>query len=253
MDGLVALGEPLVRVGDQRQLVLASSVTDASRLPAASSRLKALRDDLLARGVEARAAAFTSLAPGVDFTRLATDQSADIVVVDAPDRLLEDARLLGVLENAPCDVAVLVDGARGGDAVIVPFAGAEHDWSAIELGAWYSLGSDLPLQLAGGDERRGRRRESSARERIARRAAGVRGSRRAAPRRARRRLAPRRDTPRRARRRRADRPVETRRGRTRAHRTRCLASSSDAARPPRPPPRRARPADESTHFTWTVG
>ena len=149
LDGLVALGEPLVRVGDQRELVLASSVTDASRLPAASSRLKALRDDLLARGVEARAAAFTSLAPGVDFTRLATDQSADIVVVDAPDRLLEDARLLGVLENAPCDVAVLVDGARGGDAVIVPFAGAEHDWSAIELGAWYSLGSDLPLQLAG--------------------------------------------------------------------------------------------------------
>ena len=84
MDGLVALGDTLVRVGDQRELVLASSVTSTSRLPAASSRLKALRDDLLARGVEARAAAFTSLAPGVDFTRLATEQSADIVVVDAP-------------------------------------------------------------------------------------------------------------------------------------------------------------------------
>jgi hypothetical protein len=54
-----------------------------------------------------------------------------------------------MLEDAPCDVAVLVGGARGGDAVIVPFAGAEHDWSAVELGAWYSLGSDLPLQLAG--------------------------------------------------------------------------------------------------------
>ena len=146
---LVAVCEPLARVGGQRELVLASTVTDASTLPAASARLKALRDDLLARGVDARAAAFTSLAPGVDFTRLATDQSADVLVVDAPDRLLEDARLLGMLEDAPCDVAVLVGGAHGGDAVIVPFAGAEHDWSAVELGAWYSLGSDLPLQLAG--------------------------------------------------------------------------------------------------------
>jgi hypothetical protein len=30
---------------------------------------------------------------------------------------------------------VLVDGAPGGDSVVVPFTGADHDWSAVELGA----------------------------------------------------------------------------------------------------------------------
>ena len=48
-----------------------------------------------------------------------------------------------VLSEAPCDVAVLV--AREGDTgrcpaptirVLVPFGGAEHDWAALELGAW---------------------------------------------------------------------------------------------------------------------
>ena len=71
------------------------------------------------------------------------------MLVDAPDRLLEDGRLLTLLEDAPCDVAVLIDGAPGGDAVVVPFTGAEHDWSAVELGAWFALGTELPLVLAG--------------------------------------------------------------------------------------------------------
>ena len=71
------------------------------------------------------------------------------MLVDAPERLLEDGRLLTLLEDAPCDVAVLVDGAPGGHSVVVPFTGAEHDWSAVELGAWFALGTELPLVLAG--------------------------------------------------------------------------------------------------------
>jgi DNA-binding SARP family transcriptional activator len=148
-DALLALAEPLARVPEGRELVLAATVTDASELPSASSRMKSLRAEALAHGLDARAAAFTSLTPGIDLTRLAAEQDADLLVVDAPQRLLEDGRLMGLLEDAPCDVAVLVPGQAGGEAVVVPFAGAEHDWSAIELGAWFSLGSELPLHIAG--------------------------------------------------------------------------------------------------------
>ena len=33
--------------------------------------------------------------------------------------------------------------------LLVPFVGAEHDWSAIELGAWLAGAWDVPLRLAG--------------------------------------------------------------------------------------------------------
>jgi DNA-binding SARP family transcriptional activator len=146
---LLPLAEPLARVTGPHELVLASTVANASELASASAYLRRLREELATRGVEARSAAFTSVMPGADLSRLAAEQEAELVLVDAPDRLLEDTRLLALLEDAPCDVAVLVDGEAGGDAVIVPFTGAEHDWSAVELGSWFALGTDLPLVLAG--------------------------------------------------------------------------------------------------------
>ena len=33
--------------------------------------------------------------------------------------------------------------------LLVPFVGAEHDWSAIELGAWLAREWQVPLRLAG--------------------------------------------------------------------------------------------------------
>jgi nucleotide-binding universal stress UspA family protein len=60
-----------------------------------------------------------------------------------------------VLNEAPCDVAVLVarDGAAltpGPDLlVMVPFGGAEHDWAALELGAWLCAATGAPLELLG--------------------------------------------------------------------------------------------------------
>ena len=33
--------------------------------------------------------------------------------------------------------------------VLVPFGGAEHDWAAVELGAWFARANDAPLRLAG--------------------------------------------------------------------------------------------------------
>ena len=56
------------------------------------------------------------MTPGTDLARLATEQDADLLLVDAPEGLLEDARLLSLLDEAPCDVAVLVGTSPPGDA-----------------------------------------------------------------------------------------------------------------------------------------
>ena len=36
-----------------------------------------------------------------------------------------------------------------GRAVMVPFGGHEHDWAAVELGAWFAAAAGVPLQLIG--------------------------------------------------------------------------------------------------------
>jgi hypothetical protein len=36
-----------------------------------------------------------------------------------------------------------------GDGVVVPFGGAEHDWAALEIGAWISSATGAPLKLLG--------------------------------------------------------------------------------------------------------
>jgi DNA-binding SARP family transcriptional activator len=134
----------------ERELVIASSVASAAELGEAARRLSDVRDRLGEEGVTARTAAFTSVTPGHDFARLAAEQDVELLVVDAPDGLLEDARLLAVLDQAPCDVAILV-GARPlrPGPVLVPFSGSEHDWAAVELGAWLARGDGRLLQLAG--------------------------------------------------------------------------------------------------------
>ena len=83
----------------------------------------------LASGVPARVACFTSLTPGADLARIAGEQDVDLLLVDAPDGLLEDAQILALLAGAPCDVGVVGGGAPRPGAVLVPFAGAEHDWA----------------------------------------------------------------------------------------------------------------------------
>jgi DNA-binding SARP family transcriptional activator len=148
MDALVALAEPLVRT-DGRELVIASTVAEPTALRPATARLRAERERLVADDVAVRVAAFTSLTPGADLARLAREQDAELLLVDAPAGLLEDARLLALLEEAACDVAVCVDGASGPGPILVPFAGAVHDWAAVELGAWLARGRGTDLMLAG--------------------------------------------------------------------------------------------------------
>jgi len=147
-EGLLGLAGPLARVST-RELVVAAPVTDGGQLTQATALLRTLRDVLVQDGIVARAAAFTSVTPGADLARLATEQEANLLLVDAPDGLLEDARLLSLLDEAPCDVGVVVGAAPAVGPVFVPFSGAEHDWAAVELGAWMSRAVGAPLQVAG--------------------------------------------------------------------------------------------------------
>jgi DNA-binding SARP family transcriptional activator len=152
-DALLAVAEPLVR-DPPRIMILARLVSDAAELRSAAGLLEERRSALEARGVAARVASFTSTAPGEELARLATELDVDLLLADAPDELLDegapDERLTAVLAEAPCDVALLAprDGRPEGP-VLVPFGGAEHDWAAVELGAWLARAGDAPLRLAG--------------------------------------------------------------------------------------------------------
>jgi DNA-binding SARP family transcriptional activator len=153
IEALLAVAEPLAR-NPPRVVILARLVSDAAELSSASTWLEERRTALEARGVGARAASFTATAPGDELARLATELNVDLVLADAPDELLADGvpdeQLAGLLASTPCDVALLVprDATLEG-AVLVPFGGAEHDWAAVELGAWFARATAAPLRLAG--------------------------------------------------------------------------------------------------------
>jgi DNA-binding SARP family transcriptional activator len=163
LDDLLLIAEPLAR-SPARELILARLLTEHGELAVASAALAKRREQLASRGVAARVAAYTTQEPGADAALLAREQNVDLVLVDAPPDLLDggrfDDRLGAILEQAPCDVGVLAGG--GGVAagpVITPFAGVEHDWSAIELAAWlaHSLGTTLRLLGTEADPALGRR------------------------------------------------------------------------------------------------
>lgn len=146
---LVALGGSLARRPD-RELVLASTVSSSEDLLEVTKRLREATAPLGRQGVVARVAAFTSVAPGTDLAKLAAEQDVDILLVDAPQGLLEDARLITLLDDTPCDVAVVVgDQSEMKGPVLVPFSGFEHDWAAVELGAWFAQALECPIQIAG--------------------------------------------------------------------------------------------------------
>lgn len=132
------------------ELVLAATVSSSAELDAVTGQLRELSAPLTAAGVAVRTGGFTSVAPGSDLSRLAREQEVDLLLVDAPDGLLEDVRILSLLDDAPCDVAVVVGTRQPRQGpVLVPFSGFEHDWAAVELGAWLARSLDCRLRLAG--------------------------------------------------------------------------------------------------------
>jgi DNA-binding SARP family transcriptional activator len=150
LDRLLLLAEPLAHEGT-RELILALVVANDAALDEASSALLERREPLRSRGAVVRSAAFTSATPGTDLVRLANEQDVDLLVVDAPPALLADHELVTVLAHAPCDVAVVTCDRPIPEtgSILVPFGGAEHDWAAIEVGAWCALARSIPLVLAG--------------------------------------------------------------------------------------------------------
>jgi DNA-binding SARP family transcriptional activator len=155
VEALIRLAEPLATSDPPRELVVAA-IVDNVDIASATAALADRRAQLLTAGVAARAVAFGSRAPGRDLVRLAGQENVELLVRDiAEPRLDDDA--VAVLEQAPCDVALLV--AAGGSPrpgpVLVPFGGAWHDWAALELAAWTARSTDAPLRLIGAVADRG--------------------------------------------------------------------------------------------------
>jgi hypothetical protein len=152
VEALLELAVPLA-VRPPRELILARPLAQRPELGSASAVLLQHRERLIAAGLTVRAAAFTTDAPGRDLARLAAEGDVDLLVVAAPPRLLDDPLVAGLIQSALCDVGVLVGQGIEHRPVLVPFGGAEHDWSAVEIGAWFAAATEVPLQLAGSVER----------------------------------------------------------------------------------------------------
>jgi Kef-type K+ transport system membrane component KefB len=172
LDQLLSLAEPLALSEPPRELIVARLVrpprgagvrgglqTENRLLGEASEEVGEAREALIAKGIAARAVAFVSADPGADLSRLAKGEEVALALLDGRRPLLGQGVPRGdvgdVLREAPCDVGVLV--AREGASVlpgpgaplVVPFGGVEHDWAALELGAWISAATSAPLRLLG--------------------------------------------------------------------------------------------------------
>ena len=146
---LVAVAEPLAR-RPRRELIVARLIAKGADLGETAALVDEERTALLGRGVSARAIAFTSASVGDDLVRIAAEQDVDLLLVDGSPGLDEPV-LATVLARAPCDVAVHVGRGRPPPEgpVLVLFAGGDHDWTAVELGAWLAGAREVPLRLAG--------------------------------------------------------------------------------------------------------
>jgi Kef-type K+ transport system membrane component KefB/nucleotide-binding universal stress UspA family protein len=169
---LLELAEPLARSEPPRELILVRLVrpprgagvrggiqSEKALVRHATEEVDRAQRELVASGVAARAIAFSSSHPGDDLARLAESEEIDLLLVDGQRPLLREpiplVDIQPVLERAPCDAGVLVarEGERiglgPGSPILVPFGGAEHDWSALELGAWLASATGAPLKLLG--------------------------------------------------------------------------------------------------------
>jgi DNA-binding SARP family transcriptional activator len=148
LESLLGLAEPIAR-RPAKELIVTRLVAEAGDLAAAAATLQDWRAGLLAHGVSTRAAAFVSPAPAADIVRIATEQDVDLVLVEGAPNPLDDPVVERVLIDAPCDVAIVIGERMQTGPVLVPFVGGEHDWSAVELGAWVAGAVGISLLLAG--------------------------------------------------------------------------------------------------------
>jgi DNA-binding SARP family transcriptional activator len=156
-DFLLEVAAPLSQ-RPARGLVLAGIVPSEAEVGSASALLLERRERLLERGLAVRAAAFASSGQAEDVVRLAVRLDADLLLLEAPaSGGTFPATLAHILDKAPCDVGLLVSRLLRRGPVIVPFGGGEHDWTAVEIGAWIARSQERALKFVGAKRRRGKR------------------------------------------------------------------------------------------------
>jgi DNA-binding SARP family transcriptional activator/nucleotide-binding universal stress UspA family protein len=151
LDALLSVAQPLALLPG-RELIVARLLRDERDLEQETAAVNARRTSLRA---EARTAVFTTVDPAGDTVRLASTYDAGVVLLAGPvgldaDRLPDE--LCAIFERSPADVGVLAarpDEHESGAGVFVPFGGGEHDWAALELGAWFASASGASLLLVG--------------------------------------------------------------------------------------------------------
>jgi DNA-binding SARP family transcriptional activator len=155
-DELLPFAQPLAA---SRELILARLTAEEDELASAAAAAKA-QCRRLSEG--ARTAVFTSSDWVDDATRLADSYAAQLVLVDAAERI-DRKRLPGelaaLLDRSAADVGIVVGAPRVSGEIFVPFGGGEHDWAALELATWLAAAAGTELVLVGthSDRHSGRR------------------------------------------------------------------------------------------------
>jgi DNA-binding SARP family transcriptional activator len=152
LDGIgamLSLGEALAGSERRHELVLVH-VAPPGDVGPATAVLHEQRSRLLSDGLVARAASFASPSPTDDVVRLESQYDVDLIVLDTGTPQL-DRETMDLLARASCDVAVFLEagGALRTGPIVVPFGAAEHDWAALELGAWVAGATGRALRLIG--------------------------------------------------------------------------------------------------------
>jgi DNA-binding SARP family transcriptional activator len=155
---LLAIAQQLARgrVPHEVLVVHLLDPAESDRLEDVTQALTERRSALEAGDVTARIAAFTSAAPAQDLIRLTSRSEVDLLLTSAPADLARDGVIAGTLDallrEVLCDAVFLVPNASRVEdraPIHVPFGASEHDWAALELGAWLAGAAERPLHLLG--------------------------------------------------------------------------------------------------------
>jgi DNA-binding SARP family transcriptional activator len=155
LDGAIAFAEPLALAPPAHALIVGLTLPPGGDLASATAGLTSRRARLADRGVSAFVAAFTSTDPTTDLVKLASERNVDLMLLDGWSAVADGGfttEAATILADAPSDVALLFgrDGvADGAQPVLVPFGGGDHDWAALELGAWFAGAYGVTLRLLG--------------------------------------------------------------------------------------------------------
>jgi len=153
IEGLLAFAQAAACRDHARGMILTSVVDGQGDVLPATRMLAGFRDRLAETGVTSRVAAFRAADAGAAVEKLALRQEVGLVVAGAAGLVHGggDELAAGILRSAPCDVALHLAhaGAARQGPVMVPFAGTEHDWAALELATTIAASTGAPLVLTG--------------------------------------------------------------------------------------------------------